>query len=209
MATCMPGDMSRLTRPASWNLAEAVVTHRRCAVALDDVHRRARRLAADVRVSKTAPGLRHSIQATGTRLRRALADVLRQDAGAGSRWRFPDALGVYACPSPPPRLPPPACCHLAARHLGPAIRALDHAVRRSHDAVDDLRFRTRLPRDHPAWQAVALAVAADVRALEAAWRLVRDVAARAVQTAWRRAWYEPGMGIWRRRMMREFEELTT
>lgn len=46
------------------------------------------------------------------------------------------------------------------------------------------------------------------RALAALEDRVRHAAAEHIQAAWRRAWYRPGMGVWRRRMLREFGELS-
>lgn len=188
--------MSRLTLAVCWeadSAAAALAAHAECAAGVARVRAAAGALAAWARTVKAPPGLRRAVEAVGHRAQRALAAVLE---GETSRWRPPR---VYRDPqSSGSRSPPPPA---------PALRALQAALARSDAGVHALRRCSRLPRHDPRWVAVGDARRRDGAALEAARALARDLAARTVQAAWRRAWYVPGMAVWERRMRREFEEL--
>ena len=73
----------------------------------------------------------------------------------------------------------------------------------------DLDRTTRLQPEDARTQLLHHLVARHARALEALEDRVRHAAAEHIQAAWRRAWYQPGMGVWRRRMLREFDEMAS
>lgn len=82
------------------------------------------------------------------------------------------------------------------------------AMRAALARARDLRRQTSLPASDARRQLLDDLVSRHSRALGSLEDRVRHLAAAAIQRAWRRAWYEPGMGVWRRRMLREFEELS-
>lgn len=171
----------------------SLAAHRECAAGLGAVRIAARGLAAWLRTLKAPAGVRREVDSLGRRAQRALTEVL---AGEVGRWRPP---ALYS--------DDPRWRSRRVGHPGPALRALDAALARVDAGVRAARLASRLHRHDPRWRAVAAAQARDAAAVEEARALARDLAARAIQAAWRRAWYVPGMAVWRTRMRREFQEL--
>lgn len=88
------------------------------------------------------------------------------------------------------------------------VRVFAAAMRAALALVLDLWRVTGLDASDARLQLLDLLAARHVRALAALEDRVRHAAAAHIQAAWRRAWYRPGMGVWRRRMLREFQDLT-
>lgn len=202
--------------------AVAYRAHVACSVALRDAMRLGHRVSEMLANKRAPPGFKPAFRRALARqppfltgashLRHALDCMLcvdvdrRQEQALRDHLRLPHVVDVYYGWDVVGGATPPL--DTGSRQLRmadlPHVSAFVAAMRA---ALVEVARVGGLHASDARRQLLELLAARHARALTALEDRVRDAAAEHIQTAWRRAWYQPGMGVWRRRMLREFDEL--